>query len=263
VSDNPYSQPESNVQTAVSADLEIHDAKSRPIGHGWRWYGMAWDLFKPSWGIWLLTLLVFLAVMIVLQIVPFIGPIAANLIAPVMLAGFINLAHRAQTGQSVEVGELFAGFRHRTGALIGLGALNLVVTIVVVGAMMAPMFSAMGDMSAMQGMSDEQMAQEMMSGGGTGSMLLMLVALALLIPWLAAYWFATPLIFLADRGLGAALKESFFACFKNILPFLWFGILYFVLAAVASIPLFLGWFVLLPVLMISLYTAFRDIFVEE
>ena len=33
----------------------------------------------------------------------------------------------------------------------------------------------------------------------------------------------------------------------------------FVLAIVASIPLFLGWFLLGPVLMVSLYLAYRDV----
>jgi uncharacterized membrane protein len=49
---------------------------------------------------------------------------------------------------------------------------------------------------------------------------------------------------------------------KNILSFLVWGLAIFVLAIPASILLFLGWILLLPVLMVSLYMSYRDIFHE-
>jgi uncharacterized membrane protein len=58
----------------------------------------------------------------------------------------------------------------------------------------------------------------------------------------------------------AALKESFVGCLRNILPFLVYSIVVLVLGIVASIPLGLGWLVLGPVLIASVYTAYRDIF---
>lgn len=270
MNENPYSQPDSEVQPVSDpAAMSVGAARARPISHGWHWYRQAWELFKPSWGIWLLTLLLLVVIMVVLQLIPLLGAIAANLIAPVLVAGILRMAVNADAGKGVEIGELFAGFSERTGPLVGLGALNMLVTFLVVGAMIAPMLaamdmSAMQDMGSMQGMSDEEIARRMTGGGGpgAGSVLLMLLGAALLIPWLAAYWFAVPLIFLGDRGLGAALKESFFAVFRNILPFLWFGVLYFILAAIATIPLMLGWLVLLPVLMLTIYASFRDIFME-
>ena len=77
-----------------------------------------------------------------------------------------------------------------------------------------------------------------------------------------AMLFAAPLIVLSDADLGPALKTSFFACLKNILSFLVWSVAIFVLAFFASIPLFLGWLLLGPVLMVSLYLAYRDIFHE-
>jgi len=87
-----------------------------------------------------------------------------------------------------------------------------------------------------------------------------LVALALSIPIYMALWFAPSLVVLGGRAPVAALKESFVGCLRNILPFLVYSIVVVVLGIVASIPLGLGWLVLGPVLIASVYTAYRDIF---
>ncbi|MEO7760372.1 MAG: hypothetical protein ABIS68_00530, partial [Casimicrobiaceae bacterium] len=60
-----------------------------------------------------------------------------------------------------------------------------------------------------------------------------------------------------------ALKWSFFACLKNMWPFLVYGLITLLLAIVASIPLGLGWLVLGPVIIASVYTSYRDIFFDR
>jgi hypothetical protein len=45
-----------------------------------------------------------------------------------------------------------------------------------------------------------------------------------------------------------------------MLPFLLYGIVFFIAAIIASIPLMLGWLVLGPLLAASIYTAYRDIY---
>jgi uncharacterized membrane protein len=44
------------------------------------------------------------------------------------------------------------------------------------------------------------------------------------------------------------------------LPFLIYGVLQILLAAVASALLGLGWIVLLPVMGLTMYTAYKDVF---
>jgi uncharacterized membrane protein len=75
-----------------------------------------------------------------------------------------------------------------------------------------------------------------------------------------AVWFAPSLVVLNDLGIGDALKASFAACLKNIVPFLVYGVIGFGLAIVATIPFGLGWLALGPTLAASVYTAYRDIF---
>ena len=91
-------------------------------------------------------------------------------------------------------------------------------------------------------------------------LLAVLVALALLIPVAMAAWFAPALVVLNDMGVGDAIKASFWACLKNIVPFLVYGLILFGLAIVASIPFGLGWLALGPTLAASVYAAYRDIF---
>jgi len=65
-----------------------------------------------------------------------------------------------------------------------------------------------------------------------------------------------------DLGAVEAMKQSFTGCLRNIVPFLVYGIIGFLLAIVASIPLGLGWLVLAPVLAASIYTGYRNIYLR-
>jgi uncharacterized membrane protein len=56
------------------------------------------------------------------------------------------------------------------------------------------------------------------------------------------------------------MKQSFVGSLRNIVPFLLYGLILFLLSIVATLPLLLGWLVLGPVLAASLYTAYKDIY---
>ena len=77
-----------------------------------------------------------------------------------------------------------------------------------------------------------------------------------------AYLFSIPLIVLRDGPVGAALKTSFFACLKNILPFLVWSLVMLGFGMLTPLTLVLAIFILAPVSMVSLYMAYRDIFHE-
>ena len=53
---------------------------------------------------------------------------------------------------------------------------------------------------------------------------------------------------------------SFAASTKNIGPFLLWGLIYIIASIVASIPFALGWLVLGPVLMLTMYVSYKDVF---
>jgi uncharacterized membrane protein len=103
---------------------------------------------------------------------------------------------------------------------------------------------------------------EEMTQMGLTIVLAMLVMTALLLPFVMAIWFAAPLVVFHERGAVQAMKESFFGCLKNIIPFLLYGLIFFVFMVAATIPLGLGWLVVGPMLAASVYTGYRDIFLQ-
>ena len=81
-----------------------------------------------------------------------------------------------------------------------------------------------------------------------------------MLPLVMATWFAPALIVFHDMGVRAAMKASFIGCLKNVLPFLLYGVLGLIAGVIASIPFGLGWLVLAPVFVASIYTGYRDIY---
>jgi len=77
-----------------------------------------------------------------------------------------------------------------------------------------------------------------------------------------AVWFAPALIVFHDVGSVAAMQASFAGCLHNIMPFLLYGIVWFIASIIASIPLMLGWLILGPVTVASIYTAYKDIYFD-
>jgi uncharacterized membrane protein len=76
-------------------------------------------------------------------------------------------------------------------------------------------------------------------------------------------WFAPALVALNDLQAIAAMKLSFQGSWRNMVPFLIYGVIGFVLAILASIPLGLGWLALVPTMICSTYISYKAIFVAE
>ena len=90
-----------------------------------------------------------------------------------------------------------------------------------------------------------------------------LIAMLFSIPLYMAVWFTPALMVLNDVPMFRAMKLSFIGCLKNILPFLLYFIIGFVLYLLSAIPLLLGLLVSVPVLMASIYTSYTDIYIES
>jgi uncharacterized membrane protein len=87
-----------------------------------------------------------------------------------------------------------------------------------------------------------------------------LVGLLLGIPLIMSVWFAPALVALHDLTAFEAMKLSFRGCLRNFLPFLIYGLVSIVLAVLATLPIGLGWLLLVPSLVCSVYASYRDIF---
>ncbi|MCK5360761.1 MAG: hypothetical protein KAJ95_09050 [Gammaproteobacteria bacterium] len=230
--------------------------KSVNAGQGASWFSCAWNLFKQDFGTWFIMFLIFIGIAIVLSVIPFIGSLALSIITPALMAGFMYAASQLDQGNNVEIGNLFQGFKdkQRMNKLLALGGLTLLASIL----LMFIMFAMLGG-SAMMSVGGEGAVdpQAMMSAGmGISMLLILLVAMFVAM----GFFYATPLVMLDNMAPVESIKTSFSACLKNILPLLVFGIIYFLLAIVAAIPILLGFLILIPVSILAMYCSYKSIF---
>ena len=229
--------------------------KSVAAGDGWIWIRGGFDLFRQNPVIWIALFLIYLLIGMALSVVPAIGPIVLNLLAPVFMAGFMLGCQALESGEELEINHLFAGFKHNTAQLITVGGIYLAGIITIVGLV----FVTTG--GAMLSMSGHPPAME--EAAGPGMLLAALTALALLLPLIMAYWFAPILVIFHGLKAVDAMKLSFSACLRNIWPFTIYGLISMLLMVLAAIPLGLGLLVMIPTMTASLYVSYRDIFSEE
>lgn len=222
-------------------------------GQGWTWIADGFGLFKKAPGMWIALVIVLFVILVVLAFIPLLGAVATFLLMPLFVGGLILGCQALQGGGELEVGHLFAGFKAHTANLIVLGALAIGGWIIV----MLPVVAIVGAGAFLGAMRGD--AAGVAAIGGS-FLLAGLVATALSIPIYMALWFAPALVVLRGLAPVAAMKESFQGCLKNIVPFLIYGLVMLVLGIVAAIPLGLGWLVLGPVAIASVYTAYRDIY---
>ncbi|MDQ3028389.1 MAG: hypothetical protein M3R58_18060 [Pseudomonadota bacterium] len=230
-----------------------------PAGSAWGWIVEGWRLFVRAPLMWIVSIVVIFVIAIVVNFVPLIGTLAFQLFQGVFGAGFVVACRSLEKGGEFELEHLFAGFTKRLGPLLVVGALFLLGWIVIALVFMA--FVGLSILSAF--MTGDPTTQMAALAASAGSMIFgVLLMLALMVPLMAAYWFAPALVIMHDITPVAAMKESFFACFRNFIPFLLYGLVMTVAAFLAVLPFGLGLLVWVPVAIASTYVAYRQIFTE-
>ncbi|MBI3149231.1 MAG: hypothetical protein HYZ17_12050 [Betaproteobacteria bacterium] len=264
--ENPYAPP-AFPQMAAPPKGEpgfLAEGRQVPAGNGASWLGGGWALFKEAPGMWILFTIIIIAISLVLSLLPVIGDVAMTLLSPVLWGGIMLGCVALKQGEPLELSHLFAGFTSKAGPLVLLGLLSLVGTVVIVliiGVVAIAIVGGTGLATLLRGDGIETLAG--LGGMLLGLLLAGLLFLVLLIPLMMALWFATPLVVFQNLDPLAAMRASFKVCLKNIGAFLIYGLLGLVLAIVASIPILLGWLVLVPVIMGSIYAGYRDVFFEN
>lgn len=222
-------------------------------GRGVAWWSEGWALFMKNPGLNIVLSLILCVITFVLAIIPFLGSLALSLIFPAFLGSWMLIARKLESGGTPEVGDLFLGFKEKLTPLITIGGLVLAATIVLM-----VIFFVLGAGAAIGG--------AVVGGRGGAAAGFGMVALSGLIGLAygfvvgLALFFAPALVVFQDMSAVDAMKTSFAAGLKNIVAFIIFGVLYIVAAIVASIPLGLGWLVLVPVLLFAVYRAYSDVF---
>jgi uncharacterized membrane protein len=258
---------------------------SQPASHGWRWIKHAWQLFKAQPRVWLGAVALVYLVTFVLSLVPVVGSLVTLMLGPVFAGGLMLGAQSQQRTGRLRVTAAFDGFSHQGLALILVGVLYFV------GLMLAFMIAGLAAM-ATGALSVETL--EAMSGAdpnlstaalGPGLAVFFLLAMLLLLPLIMAYWFAPALVVLEEMSAFEAMLTSFRACWKNMIPLLVYGLMLFLilvgvsllfgilaglLSAISETLMVVAMLLLLPVVLVfaslvvlSIYTAYRDLFYPD
>jgi len=253
MSSNPYAAPKAAVADAVTTVQGnfVPGGRAVPAGHGWTWIVDAWNLFKRQPWLWIGMLILLFLINLAIAFIPLLGSLLLSLVWPIYTAGIAYCSRELEEGREMELGHLFVGFRERFGTLVAVGAIYLLASfalmLVVALVMGVSVFMFFGEAP------DPSIAPMTI-------VLVALIALALMLPLVMTVWFAPQLVLFHSAGATQAMRDSFFACLKNVVPFLVYGVIGLALFIVLAIPLLLGWFVFFPVMAITLYTSYRDVF---
>ncbi len=262
---NPYASPQARLSDAeVAPGQFIAEGTTVTAGQGWRWIHAGFMLFKQQPVAAILIILVFVAIQFALAglqmglgmlhpALAIIAGLASLAVTPVLIGGWMLGCRAVDEGESLRVGHLFAAIASHGKPLMALAGWLLLAMLAIGLVVMAIAgiigFAAGGAGAGTRGMNIV-----------FGATIAILVTIVLMMLVYSLVWFAPALIVLHDLSALDAMKASVQGCLKNIIPFLVYSGCAIGLAIAASIPFMLGWIVFAPVLVASIYAAYRDIY---
>jgi uncharacterized membrane protein len=193
------------------------------------------------------------------------------LLIPVFIAGIMEGCRAVEEGQELKILHLACGFQRNAGALVTLGGISLIgnlAVVMIVYALGGEAFASLAKTVQQNPQITPQMAEQMQGAFAIVGRAF-LIATLLSLPLLMALWYAPMLVYFQDMGPLAAMKSSFFACLKNTMPMLIYGLavmagMFIAMPLTAALGQYdLSLWLLAPVVLPSLYVSFRDIYVAE
>ncbi len=212
------------------------------------------EILQKKLGGFILFTLVFLAIVVVIQLIPFIGPIAVQFfISPALTVGFFLVAHKLQKGETVEFGDFFKGFDY-----IGQLALTSLIMSLIIVASLIPFFLAVAGTGIFEWYMD---AMQMRGEIGdlpqlpAWTFLLMLPAVYLGV----AYYWAYMFVVFYNMSFWDALESS-----RKLITKKWFLIFAFLIvvgliAMAGMIIVCIGLLASIPATMCMVYASFEDV----
>jgi uncharacterized membrane protein len=206
------------------------------MGRALSWYGDGWRIFKAKPLTLILSLLLYLAINLGLNIIPLLGGLIAMLISPALIAGLFLLAERTYRQEVAPIGTLFeplADARTRKPLLI-LAAISmgLVLLLAVISSLFIGTAAFTGDLAT--GNPNPKATLDLFSSGSAiiGTFIIFFGSIL----FGMAIVYAPPLINFQGILAWSAVKLSLTGCLKNILPLLLFGIIGMLMVFLLMVP---------------------------
>ena len=231
-------------QLAASKADHLPEINRVPIGHGLQWLNAGFDLLKMSPITWIVSSLIAICLNAVLGVIPVVGFLISMLTWPILFAGLMLGAHNQANGEKFSAWSFTLGLDTKPGQLVLVGVIYMLAwaVILLVGAPVAGIGFAL---------------LRLEEPGVTGFIIFALICAT---PPLSVLIFAPTLV--AIDGLSAleACKLSIEAGLKNILPFSFYLLGCTFLLVIGALLVGVGLLVALPIIMASMYAAYRDIY---
>lgn len=223
---------------------------------GLQWIINGFYLFRKTPLIWIALCSLLLLIAATMSLIPMVGRLLFTLLSPVFLAGLMVGCRALEQDQELEIAHLFAGLNKSPAALITVGGVYLVGQVLIVGVAMMIGGSVLMDLLVNGKRVDENELMDV-----SGDMLsASLVALTLTVPLMMATWFAPLLVIFKNMLPFAAIRLSFIACLRNIVPLQIYAFALVILMTLAALPYGLGLFVMVPTMFASIYASYVDLF---
>ncbi|MFN4237598.1 MAG: BPSS1780 family membrane protein [Vogesella sp.] len=222
-----------------------------PASHGWQWLRQAFFLVREQPLTWVLFAVCYLLLQSLLGSLGSIGPLLNLLTVPVFAGGFVLAAARADRGETLRPQDVFDACRSHVRQLLGLG-------LAYCGLLVAAMLLMAMALLALAGGNLEGDALTAMPLGKQ------IVGLALLgggvFMTSLLYWFAPAAVVLGSFDPLRAMRRSLAGGWINLSAVLLCGVILAILLFLAMLPFGLGLLLWLPVMFVSVYVAWQDVF---
>lgn len=260
-------QPSSDEGLPMATDEPVvvtHELKPpRRVGMGraGSWIYAGFSVFNLGMGTSVGVLLLAMSIQIAGNLLPGAN-LLLSLFSLVFAAGFMAIAHGGHTRGRLSFTDYFAGFRQNMGELVLAAAiyLGLFLAIFLVVTLLA---LCLGGWEIFKLHAALNFEGPMSGSEGLFLLFWVLVALLFVIPLMMMVVYAPPLILFHDLKAWPAMKLSMVACWKNMLPLLWYGVLVLLLSLLGLLMLAVGLLVVIPVINYASYFAYRDIFLYD
>ncbi len=250
-----------------------------PARHGFVWLASAYSMFRAQRLAWVVLVLAYFLVLLLLRVVPFVGPYAMTVMKPVLAVGLLAAAWTQERGGTPTLRHLFQGFRANLWALVAVGVFFVVgITLAVFASSLVDDGKLLELMGGGAALTEEQIAAALADGD---VQLGMAFSALLSLPIVIATWWAPALVVFQDAPAGAALGASLRAALANWRPLAVYGLAVFfyggvvpglVIALIALVvPASVGQLFVVALLLpyslffaatlhVSDYVSYRDVF---
>ena len=229
-------------------------------GRGASWLFDGFTFFKRDWLAWVGLAIMLIILTMVSSAIPVVN-ILVPVISPIIIAGLMLACYQQDQGGEISVAVVFSGFSNRPGQLALIGVAYLVASIAIMILMIILVIIILGGLESLSELDLDD--PELLLKHSINLLLAALIGLSLFVPVAMALWFAPALVVFHQMTAFEAMLLSIKGCLINVLPFLVYGVLAMVFMIIASIPLLLGWLIMIPILIASVYVSYKDIFAGD